>query len=232
MEIVVDPHTGKWYTVGDNGAEFRDIPAGSIVFNHLQTKHLLENGYVSGRASALVSGTALVTGGYKPYEPSSSSSVSSNSSSGKSSSSKSSSSKSSSSSSKSSSSSSKSSSKSSEKDEKEPQIFDWIEIALSRIQRAIDNLSKKAESTFKKLSTRLSATNKEISKVNEEINLQQKAADRYMKEANNVGLSSALAKKVREGTIDINEYDEDTQKLIEDYQKWYNYYATIYSNVY
>ena len=25
-EIVVDPRTGKWYTVGDNGAEFRDIP--------------------------------------------------------------------------------------------------------------------------------------------------------------------------------------------------------------
>ena len=34
-EIVVDPHTGRWYTVGDNGAEFRDIPAGAIVFNHV-----------------------------------------------------------------------------------------------------------------------------------------------------------------------------------------------------
>ena len=57
-EIVVDPRTGKWYTVGDNGAEFRDIPAGAIVFNHRQTESLLENGYVAGRASALVSGTA------------------------------------------------------------------------------------------------------------------------------------------------------------------------------
>ena len=63
--IVVDPHTGKWYTVGDNGAEFRDIPKGSIVFNHLQSKALLENGYVSGRATALVSGSAMVTGGIK-----------------------------------------------------------------------------------------------------------------------------------------------------------------------
>lgn len=66
-EIVVDPHTGRWYTVGDNGAEFRDIPAGAIVFNHVQSESLLENGYVAGRAAALVSGTALVTGGYKPY---------------------------------------------------------------------------------------------------------------------------------------------------------------------
>ena len=123
--------------------------------------------------------------------------------------------------SKSSSNSKSSSSKSSDKDEKEPQIFDWIEVALSRIQRTIDNLSKKAESTFKKLSTRLKATNDEISNVNKEINLQQKAADRYMKEANSVGLSSGLAKQVREGTININEYSEETQKLIQDYQKWY-----------
>ena len=27
-EIVVDPRTGRWYTVGDNGAEFVNIPAG------------------------------------------------------------------------------------------------------------------------------------------------------------------------------------------------------------
>lgn len=209
-EIVVDPHTGRWYTVGDTGAEFVDIPKGSIVFNHKQTESLLANGYVAGRASALVNGTAMVTGGIKRNNAQTSTKSGGNSTSnyGKSSSSKS------------SSSSSKSSLKSSE-EEKEPQIFDWIEIALSRIQRAIDNLSKKAESTFKKLSTRLLATNKEISKVNEEINFQQKAADRYMKEANNVGLSSALAKKVREGNIQISEYDEGTQKLIEDYRKWF-----------
>lgn len=68
-EIVVDPRTGRWYTVGDNGAEFVNIPEGAIVFNHKQTESLLENGYVAGRASALVSGTAMVTGGYKPYKP-------------------------------------------------------------------------------------------------------------------------------------------------------------------
>ena len=68
-EIVVDPHTGRWYTVGDNGAEFVDIPDGAIVFNHKQTESLLENGYVTGRAAALASGTAMVTGGYKPYKP-------------------------------------------------------------------------------------------------------------------------------------------------------------------
>ena len=62
-EIVVDPHTGKWYTVGDYGAEFVDIPKGAIVFNHLQSKSLLENGYAIGRATALASGTAMLKGG-------------------------------------------------------------------------------------------------------------------------------------------------------------------------
>lgn len=68
-EIVVNPVTGLWYTVGDIGPEFVDIPKGAIVFNHIQTEQLLKNGYADGRATALASGTAMVTGGYKPYDP-------------------------------------------------------------------------------------------------------------------------------------------------------------------
>lgn len=72
-EIVVNPHTGRWYTVGDTGAEFVNIPRGSIVFNHIQTEDLLNNGYVAGRASALASGTAMVSMNYKPHKANSSS---------------------------------------------------------------------------------------------------------------------------------------------------------------
>lgn len=61
-EIVVNVHSGKWYTVGDNGAEFRDIPPGSIVFNHEQSKALLEHGYVSSRGHSMAAGTAMVSG--------------------------------------------------------------------------------------------------------------------------------------------------------------------------
>ena len=53
-EIVV--HGTEWRTVGDNGAEFVDLPKGSIVFNHLQTEDLLKHGWVAGRAH--VGGTA------------------------------------------------------------------------------------------------------------------------------------------------------------------------------
>lgn len=210
-EIVVDTRTGRWYTVGDNGAEFRDIPAGAIVFNHRQTEDLLAHGYVSGRASALVSGTAMVTGGYKPYKPSSSSTSRKPTSS--------SSSRSNSSRSSSSSSSKKSSSSKDDKDDSE--IIDWIEIAIERIERAIDRLATVATSPFRKLAERINATNEELSQMSYELSLQQSAYDRYIQQANSVGLSSDLASKVKNGTIDITEYDGDTADKIKDYQEWY-----------
>lgn len=215
-EIVVDPRTGQWYTVGDNGAEFRDIPAGAIVFNHRQTEDLLAHGYVTGRASALVNGTALVTGGYKPYRPSSSSTSRKPSSSSSSSYSNS-----RGSSSNKSSSSSKSSSNSSSDKEDDSEIIDWIEIAIDRIERAIDRLATVATSPFRKLAERLDATNNELSQMSYELSLQQSAYNRYIQQANSVGLSSDLASKVQNGTIDITEYDGDTAEKIQEYQEWY-----------
>lgn len=195
-EIVVDPRTGRWYTVGDTGAEFVNIPKGAIVFNHKQSESLLKNGYVAGRASALVGGTAMVEGNYKPYVSSSGNDSSSSNSN------------------------SNSSNKSNSDDKSE--VFDWIEVAIDRIERAIDRLKRTAESTYKALKTKLGATADEITKVNQEIRLQQQAYDRYMQQANSVGLSSDLAEKVRNGSIQISEYDKDTQELIKDFENWYN----------
>ena len=61
-ELVVNPHTGKWYTVGDNGAEFVNLPHGAIVFNHEKTQRLLKNGFVGSYGDALVSGNAMDAG--------------------------------------------------------------------------------------------------------------------------------------------------------------------------
>lgn len=61
-ELVVNPQTGKWYTVGDNGAEFVNLPHGAIVFNHEKTQLLLKNGFVGGYGDALVNGTAMGAG--------------------------------------------------------------------------------------------------------------------------------------------------------------------------
>ena len=57
-ELVVS--NGKYYTVGNNGAEFVDLPKDAIVFNHLQTKRLLTNGN-SGRGTPAVSEVAAVS---------------------------------------------------------------------------------------------------------------------------------------------------------------------------
>lgn len=61
-ELVVNPQTGKWYTVGDNGAEFVNLPHGAIVFNHEKTQRLLKNGFVGGYGDALINGTAMGAG--------------------------------------------------------------------------------------------------------------------------------------------------------------------------
>lgn len=66
-EIIV--RKDRWFTVGDNGAEFTQIQRGDIVFNHRQAKSLLENGYVTSRGKAYASGTAYASGmgAYRKY---------------------------------------------------------------------------------------------------------------------------------------------------------------------
>ena len=51
-EIVVDPYNNRWYTVGDNGAEFVQLPKDAIVFSHEQTERLLNIGSTSSRGKA------------------------------------------------------------------------------------------------------------------------------------------------------------------------------------
>lgn len=54
-EMVV--RDGRWFTVGENGAEFTQIKKGDIIFNHKQTEDLLSKGYVTSRGKAYASGT-------------------------------------------------------------------------------------------------------------------------------------------------------------------------------
>lgn len=62
-ELVVSG--GRYFTVGNSGAEFVDLPKDAIVFNHLQTKRLLNNGSVGGTGKPVTnekSATALAGG--------------------------------------------------------------------------------------------------------------------------------------------------------------------------
>ena len=61
-EVVVNPHSGKWYTVGEHGAEFVNLPKDAIVFDHEKSEELLKNGFVGARGLAMAEGTALAPG--------------------------------------------------------------------------------------------------------------------------------------------------------------------------
>ena len=102
-----------------------------------------------------------------------------------------------------------------------PQKVDWIAVRINRIQRTIADLEKVASSGFKKLDVRLTKAKDQIQKTTEEIGVMNSAYDRYIREADNVGLSSTITGKIKNGTIDINEYDDDTREKIDEYTEWY-----------
>lgn len=48
---------GRFFTVGENGAEMFKVQKGDIVFNHVQTEQLLKHGSITGRGKAYAAGT-------------------------------------------------------------------------------------------------------------------------------------------------------------------------------
>ena len=60
QELWVHSADGTFETVGNNGAEFINIKPNDIIFNHLQTKQLLDKGNIIGRGK--VNGGALANG--------------------------------------------------------------------------------------------------------------------------------------------------------------------------
>lgn len=210
MEILV--RDGKYYTIGENSAEFFKYQPNDIIFNAEQSRELLKKGKITrskkrGKAfadgSIPSSGKAFSHGGSGMSRPSFNTTTSSTDSS---------------------SNSSNSSNSNSATNEAEEflETIDWIEVAIDRIERAIDTLDLKASSTYRDWSVRNKALTDEIGMISEEIDLQQKAYMRYMQEANSVGLSADYVAKVQNGTIDIEKItDEALHEQIENYQTWY-----------
>ena len=215
QELIV--RDGHFFTVGDNGAEFVPYKKGDIIFNHKQTEELFKNGYVTsggGRGVAMASGTAFANVGHGTWRPGG---IGGGYSGGGSSSSGA-----RSSGSKSSGSNSNSNSNANKEAEKSEQTLDWIETALNRVERAISRLDKTATSTFKNWTKRGAALNDQINQTRREIDLQNQAYNRYMQQANSVGLDGGYAAKVRDGTIDIEKItDDDLNNKISEYKQWY-----------
>lgn len=250
-EIVVNPHTGKWYTVGDNGAEFVNVPKNAIVFNHQQTEDLLAHGYVASRAvalangTALASGTAMVTGGIKRRHVTDSTNRS-----GYNSSSSVTSGSSQTTNTPASTSTSNNTTKNTDdkkKDSKEDKalekfkkwiskLFDWIEIRLERQAKKIDRFTTRADnaSDAGKYNTAAKNYRNALSSTATQIRYEQIAESKYNKQGDKVlrkavknGIVSqktadGIAKKVKNGTMNIKKYSERMQEVIKDYQTWYD----------
>lgn len=221
---------GKWYPL-PGGAHIEQLKKGDIVFSAAQTEELIRTGkIISGGGHgriAMADGTAhnmlnlsaydSGTGGSRRPSSSQSTSLSSSSSASSNSSYKAPSSGSSSASSKSYS----SSSSDKAKDDFEETV-DFVEIAIKRITEAVDRLKVKAESIYKTLTKRNTAAADEIAMITNQIGVQNKAYDKYMQQANAVGLSESYAEKVRNGSIDVSLItDEDLADKIKDYQDFY-----------
>ncbi len=100
-----------------------------------------------------------------------------------------------------------------------PKTFDWIETGIDRLNTRLDSLKSKADDVYSSWGSRTKSLDAAIQTTTEAIDLQGKAYDRYMQEADSVGLSETQAKLVRDGKIDI---DTISDEKINEYQNWYN----------
>lgn len=198
QEIVV--HGNEWWTVGDKGAEFSYIPSNSIVFNGKQTKELLSKGYTNSRGKAHLHGTA-----YRLGNNTTSTATSKKASNSKSSNS-----------SKSSSSSNSNASKTTE------ELYNFIEILLTRTKELTKKLTDAIEDAVS-LSDKMSKNSSALSQIQKEISVNQQAYNKYIAQANNVGLAEGYASQIRNGSLNIeNITDENLKKKIDQYKEYYD----------
>lgn len=216
-EIIVESRTGRWYTVGDNGAEFVNIPKNSIVFNHLQTQELLSKGYVSSRAmafargTAYASGTAMVTGGglsASIVRTQSATKGTSTSSKGE----------------KESAAIAENTRKAAEAAEEFNEQIDWIKTNLERINTLLgwakDDIDEIGKSGG--FESRIADIEKALSYANSYKDAAYKAGNVYQTYADSLGLANEYVEKIKNGTMAIETITDETLKdQISRYQDWY-----------
>ena len=197
-EIIV--RDGRWYSIGEDSAEMFHYKKGDIIFNADQTEQIFKYGKIKSgrrRAKAYASGTAFNYSSTLPARRTKSSDFKTDPTNyGKAGSGY-------------------------IKDDSDSKKIDWIEVLIDRIERAIKSLTDAANSAFLTLEKRLTASTGAIDKIKQEIAYERQAYERYIKEANGIGLDDKTAKLVREGKIDITKYNKDTADKISQYKEWY-----------
>lgn len=193
-ELVVKGN--RWWTVGDDGAEFSKIPRGSIVFDANQTRHLLENGHIHTRGHALSSGTARNGVGGTAYRQGTTRGSTAHA---------------------------NGTAYADGTSEGTEKVFDWIEKSISNIERVINSIADKAKSVFSLWGERNSSLEKQLEETRHQIAIQQQGYDKYMEKAHSYGLDFETELKVAIGGIDISTItDEALVEKIEGFEEWMN----------
>ena len=231
-ETIVDPWNGTYKVVGIHGAEFVNVPRDAIVFNHQQTRELQKTGKIKSRG-AIVSNASGYMQGFAKASPNNGNAYGggtnirsgTKTNTGKSSKSKS--------YKPNSDSSSDSSSDSNSKETKSllDDLFDWIEIKLQRISDKTQKYMTLAENAISK-TVKEAEYKYAISSTKSEINNNQAASKKYKSYANSlitkakkngVTNASALAKKVRNGSISLQSIsNEKTLDFVNSYKEMYD----------
>lgn len=212
---------GRFMTIGANSAEFFEFKPNDIIFNAEQTEQLLTKGKIttgSKRGRAYVEGNAF-DGGTDGRRRAAATTNSNNTQSGSQSSNNN-------NSNGNNHQNSGNNTPSTDTKKSDPTRLDWIEVALDRAERAVNRLKSAAESVYRSFSNRNKNLGKEIDAITSEIELQRQAKRRYNREFENVskekGLSEDIVLNIKNGTIDIKKYDEETQQAISEAKKFYD----------
>lgn len=234
-ELWIHGSTGKWETVGDNGAEFINVRPGDVIFNNDQTEKLLDKGFIDSYGQSFLNGTAYKKGTKTAISSAANAiksigtygggsflkktSSKSSSKKKKSSSSKSSSTKSSSSSN----SSSSSSSSSSSTDDKTEENLDWIERALNAVDKAVKRVQQAVDNVYNNWSNRNSDIYNEIAQLNSQLSFYQSGYNSYISAANAVQLDERYKQLVRGGNWNIETItDENLKNAVSQYKDLYD----------
>lgn len=217
---------GKYFTLGDNGAEFANLRAGDIIFNHRQSMELLKNGHVTsggGRARVVgqnyANGTAYSAGTWTMGNVGNGNVKGSGSSTKKATSKKSNTSKAKSSSG--SNTKSNSNPDSSDSAEKSEELLDWIETLLSRTSR-LTELATSAVDRAVGLANKQNALVDAVTKTQNEITTNQNSANKYFALADSLKLAPGYVDKIKNGTLDIESITDDNLKYkISKYKDYY-----------
>lgn len=113
------------------------------------------------------------------------------------------------------------------KSDNSKQQFDWIERRINRLTSSISLLNAQKENLFS-VKKKNSNLNKQIKETTKLINSYSSASKKYGNKAKNVKIykdktkDKNIKKLIRNGKIQIKDYDEGTAKKIQDYQNLYD----------